>query len=561
MTPFDLQEIVNKLYAKDVIGRERTKYENRLIKALELPERVLAQIFVDYEDTKKAKNWINEQIGVSEKFEKYLEWLQDQLKYLKIISECIKKYQYDDEFPPLLKPITHETAFAATDIDEFQEHQKIKAFFKNYIVPQWKEEKLDVDYGEHIIDGIFEYKRLAKDRIYNTFGVVALDRKRGQVLEFHLDVQPGSFDVDFTNLDVKEDTKYSLHKALNAALSLIGAHQTPHTVNAECLISAPKVEIEGESFGLTLAIGVIAKLLKLPLRDKKIVLTGRLYEKDNIGDVGFLDAKLNAAESVGMSQFIFPANSHQPQQKERLSRESRYASLPLYQFNRLQDAVYHIWGKEAFENAKNNATFEQLYSDPNKFSHDPIPFAKEFIGRKSDLECYEKMLEEHKVAIISGGAGVGKTAIGAELTKNWNGDKNEVFWFEFSEAKKDAEVFLKSGAAFLAKNAYPDLWHQMESEKGEGAKRMPLNQKINMFCYAIERGNYLLCLDDVHVAIDDENIQHLLTQIRERLNNSRMILMTREHLKPFNDLYYEDLEGLSREDAESFLSNLGVDVE
>ncbi len=193
-----------------------------------------------------------------------------------------------------------------------------------------------------------------------------------------------------------------------------------------------------------------------------------------------------------------------------------------------------------------------------------IPGGGDFIGRERELNEYQRRLDSQNIVVIGGAAGVGKTMLGAHIValRQRSGQaqlpQRRVFWHTFHSGLNDnLESVIWALGGFLAASGddalqkFLDL--NMEKLKDE---RYRLNEAINLFIHSLEQGLYLLCFDDFQIADEDEKINSLFETFNERLQNTKVMVMSRRRPR-FADalgLDYESLAGLNKEDAEALLN-------
>lgn len=566
MEPFELQDTLARLSIPSISLSEKANRVALLQAVLRADNATFCHTFCDLESVRQTIFWLQNHIAERPEkrtaiFQSDLDRLRCHLPHLTETAALFQQLQAGKSPVDMYQIVSSTTLHVASIQAEHlaqnltRPHPEnpnywinVTHHFRTQIFPIWEDKKIDVTYREHILNGLISYHQLLRDMAHNTFGVVVdTIEQQGHLLELHLTIHDGAFDVKFTNLDVEASALHSLRMALMAAERISGASPGSHSVEVQCLRSSPTGQrIDGESLGLTLAVGAVAQLLKLPLRDKKIVLTGRLWGDGMIANVGFIDFKMKAAARQQMNAFICPATTS--------SACETLQNLAVHRFRHLQDVIKFIWSEGEFEAVRQKARFSVQFNDPASLSLDVIPHVHRFIGRSAEINALQRMLDTEKIAVIEGPAGVGKSTLGAELSRLWTGDALSIFWYEFDEIKQDMDTFLRYGAAFLARNGDPHLWRHLEAESGSKNATLPMSQKINLFCRGIETGAYLICLDDMHEVANNPDFRHLLRAVRNRLVASRLIIMTRLHLKPLNDLHYDFLTGLDRDDALQFLN-------
>ncbi len=191
-----------------------------------------------------------------------------------------------------------------------------------------------------------------------------------------------------------------------------------------------------------------------------------------------------------------------------------------------------------------------------------IPGGGNFIGRKKELDEYQKKLDSQNIIVIGGTAGVGKTMLGTQIVAQH--PQRRVFWHTFHRGLNDnLESVIWALGGFLAANQDDALQRfldlNVEKLKEE---RYRINEAINLLIYSLEQGSYLLCFDDFQVADEDEKINSLFEIFNGRLQTTRAMVMSRRRPR-FADalgLDYEPLAGLNKEDAETLLDRGAINL-
>ena len=194
-----------------------------------------------------------------------------------------------------------------------------------------------------------------------------------------------------------------------------------------------------------------------------------------------------------------------------------------------------------------------------------IPGSSNFIGRKRELDEYQRRLDSHNIVIVGGSAGVGKTMLGAQLVKaaaSCTQSQRKTFWHTFHRGLNDnLESVIWALGGFLATNQDDSLQRfldlNIEKWTEEGYR---VNEAINLLTYSLEQGSYLLCFDDFQVADEDEKINSLFGIFNDRLQNTKIMVMSRRSPR-FADaigLDYEPLAGLNEEDAKAMLNRSDI---
>jgi tetratricopeptide (TPR) repeat protein len=184
-----------------------------------------------------------------------------------------------------------------------------------------------------------------------------------------------------------------------------------------------------------------------------------------------------------------------------------------------------------------------------------IPGSGNFIGRKRELDECQSRLDSQNIVVIGGTAGVGKTMLGAQVATQQ--PQRRVFWHTFHRGLNDnLESVIWALGGFLAASEDDTLQRfldlNVEKLKERGYR---VNEAINLLIYSLEQGSYFLCFDDFQVADEDEKINSLFEIFNDRLQNTKLMVMSRRRPR-FADalgLDYEPLAGLNEEEAKALL--------
>jgi hypothetical protein len=124
---------------------------------------------------------------------------------------------------------------------------------------------------------------------------------------------------------------------------------------------------------------------------------------------------------------------------------------------------------------------------------EPVPEIWDFIGREDELGDYHAQLEKHRFAVIEGMGGVGKSALAAKLVHDFKLHRQEVCWLTIRPGINDNMMgLLRTWAAFLAQNDYPQLWAFMCATATEPKS---LTQYFPLLRQGLAKVQPLLCVD------------------------------------------------------------------
>ncbi len=204
----------------------------------------------------------------------------------------------------------------------------------------------------------------------------------------------------------------------------------------------------------------------------------------------------------------------------------------------------------------------RVHPDDLPFILEEMPRAESFVGRTEEIVTYRAQLQENNLVVIEGMAGVGKTALGAELAWQFQEAGWKVFWLTLIRGITDhVEAFIARLAGFLAVAGEDDrLWRMLQAESAEG-RPFDLSRKFELFLKSAEEGQYVLCLDDFHIVAEDERFQPLFQLLMQRFGGRRkdypmkLVIMGRQvaDYMVYLRAEYGELRGLSLEDTKAFL--------
>jgi len=190
-----------------------------------------------------------------------------------------------------------------------------------------------------------------------------------------------------------------------------------------------------------------------------------------------------------------------------------------------------------------------------------VPTPRHFVGRTRELEALRKGLEEHKMVIVHGIAGIGKTALAARLVAETR-TARPVFWYRFHEWDTLRNLLSPLGD-FLAGLGRRKLRTYLASKPD-----VDLNEVSYVLQDSVKGLRAILVFDDAHAAPDSFRPYFaLLTEMLERSDGIRVLLTTR-HLKPFYDrrdvvvkgvVMEIALEGLDEESSRQLLRARQID--
>lgn len=237
---------------------------------------------------------------------------------------------------------------------------------------------------------------------------------------------------------------------------------------------------------------------------------------------------------------------------------TRLDALPPDVASRIQAALVNIGGIINIQSFTLNVTHTLEIPPPPR--PDRPPALEQFVGRRRELAHYANALAEHHLAVISGMAGVGKTALAATLARQ-TAQADAIFWHSFRE-REGIEVVIWKLAAFLAWHGQEELWRMLQSARQTGGQPPPLETLFDYLLPMLEGRAYLLCFDDLHWVEDDPLLIRLIERLRAALRAGRLALVITSRRVPtfVQTVKVESLTGLDAADARLLLQDEGVQL-
>ena len=187
-----------------------------------------------------------------------------------------------------------------------------------------------------------------------------------------------------------------------------------------------------------------------------------------------------------------------------------------------------------------------------------IPRPKNFIGRKEELAYFRRRLEEEHFVAICGMAGVGKSALAAELVhRDWVAP---TLWMRFRpELNTNLETVLEGLAREMARLGQKEYWHFLQVDRKKDVPCSP-DTYLHYLIYLLETGGYTVCLDDFHLAEHVPEIVALARALWESARQGRLWLVVTSRTPPTfaPGAVFPPLSGLGQDEAREFLVAEGL---
>ena len=189
-----------------------------------------------------------------------------------------------------------------------------------------------------------------------------------------------------------------------------------------------------------------------------------------------------------------------------------------------------------------------------------IPKIRHFYGREKELAKLEEFIKDHKVVLIDGIPGIGKSILAAKFLLEKTDEKN-IFWYSLKEWDTNRNALLAI-AEFLAGIGKKALKSYLNSSLTTN-----FFDVIKILTVDLNETNSIMVFDDFQRA-DDRTIQlfSALTDELDKINNVHFLIISRAHV-PFYDrrdvsidkkVMELKLGGLSKKDCIELIQSKGI---
>ncbi len=149
------------------------------------------------------------------------------------------------------------------------------------------------------------------------------------------------------------------------------------------------------------------------------------------------------------------------------------------------------------------------------------PKMRYFFGRKQELEEIKDLIDSHKIVIVHGIAGIGKTTLALKILSEYKQSMN-TFWYRFHEWDTLRNL-LTQLSEFLQACGRKALKAYLD-----GTKTMDINGAVEAFQKDIEDLMVLMVFDDYQKAVDEASqFFAAVTEVMEAIKAAKILIMTR----------------------------------
>lgn len=187
--------------------------------------------------------------------------------------------------------------------------------------------------------------------------------------------------------------------------------------------------------------------------------------------------------------------------------------------------------------------------------------AVNFVGRESDINRYSKLIEENKVTVIQGMAGVGKTTLAFHLFNSFV--KTPKLWITIrSEINNEVETVIYKIAEFLARNGQEKPTNMFYDLKNNSQTyEIAFNNLKTEIIKCVADLKLSIFIDDAHLINSDKNTINFFLALISECKDNKLIFVTRHSLDfVLNTTNGTPLRGLTKKDCKQMLLNAKIEL-
>ncbi|MEM7111420.1 MAG: hypothetical protein AAF614_03250 [Chloroflexota bacterium] len=184
---------------------------------------------------------------------------------------------------------------------------------------------------------------------------------------------------------------------------------------------------------------------------------------------------------------------------------------------------------------------------------------RELVGRNDLLTRCLRGLKQGEAVAISGGGGMGKTALGTAVCAAW---PHPVFWYTIRPGLNDQlDSFLFALGHFLYQQGASKLWLQTLAAQG---KLLDTNLALGLLRDDLQTvATLLICVDEIDRLgqLMERSARHSqLLELLESLQHEAPLLLIGQNI-PLDLPHHLALDGLTKSQIETFLARAGISLD
>jgi ATP/maltotriose-dependent transcriptional regulator MalT len=185
-----------------------------------------------------------------------------------------------------------------------------------------------------------------------------------------------------------------------------------------------------------------------------------------------------------------------------------------------------------------------------------IPVIGGFLPRSRVSNALEKALSKHRLVVVAGPAGVGKTSLVAELAANVS-ERARVLWHRFRPGVSESlAALLYEMGELLATEGSPQLRDFVTASLPD----LDLGVSSRLAIRGLGNMDRLLVFDDFHLVDSDASITGFLDDAVNRLPQLRIVVISRHQQTGLGGGAGFDIPVFSRLETSALLKQRGVEV-
>lgn len=179
------------------------------------------------------------------------------------------------------------------------------------------------------------------------------------------------------------------------------------------------------------------------------------------------------------------------------------------------------------------------------------------LPRRANLEKLQQRLENERSLVLTGLAGVGKTALAASLAQAWAKER-PVFWLTLvPDGNLSAETLIHHLALFVLDQGDETVSPIFRLERD--SPPLSLNQQMGLVAKGLDKPENLLCFDEAHFLSHAPAAVDLLDRLM-RSTRAHYLLVSRDNL-PLPGVGHLLLSGLDAKESSELVRQFGMQLD